>query len=200
MKKKLLAIALMGLSYSAHAIMIESGDFDAGSTLITFDELAAGTVVDDEYASLGLNISGTLGNNGTGAATDITVENTGGSYSDPMYIGQPNNGWDGSIILDFSGLYVTQFGAMNVDSLGSWLSVYDESDNLIETIFGNGSTYDFMGIDTEGTNISYAIFSGDFYAIDNVMFNGVSVPEPATLGLLALGLAGLGASRRKQKA
>ncbi|BFM11157.1 hypothetical protein R50072_13100 [Simiduia litorea] len=192
----LAVLAVAVFSTGAYGISIEQADMDAGSVFLNFDELAAGTVVSNQYAGYGLTISGTLGNNGSGAASTVTAEDTGGSYSDPIYIGQPNNSWDGSVIFDFTGVNVTQFGAYLVDSASSWLSLYDSSNTLIETIFGSGSVYDWVGADTGGVNIARAIFSGDFYAVDDVMFNA-KVPEPGSLILFLAGLLGVVVSRRR---
>jgi hypothetical protein len=88
---------------------------DAGSTHITFDELADGTTVNNQYAALGVTISGTTLNNGSGGSTPVIARPW-----DPIYIGNQLNGWNGSVIFDFSG-GVTQFGIELIDSLPSYI-------------------------------------------------------------------------------
>lgn len=193
--KKIVFMFVCLFAGAAHAIpMTSSAEFDAASTLIDFDELALGVVVDNEYSGLGVTISGTTGYDGTGAATDVVS-----SGWDPIYIGNRSNSWNGSIVFDFS-VGITQFGLELIDSTPSYLSVYDSSDNLIESVTTilNGHNI-FTGIDTGGILISKAIISGQFYAIDDVQFNA-SVPEPAILALFGLGLVGMSFSRKKKAA
>jgi len=175
--------------------MTSSAEFDAGSTLIDFDTLATGIAVNNQYSGLGLTISGTAGNDGTGASTTVVT-----SSWDPIYIGNLSNAWDGSVIFDFS-FGISQFGLELIDALPSYISVYDSANNLIEslttTISGDNV---FTGIDTGSTLFTRAIVSGSFYAVDDVQFSAASVPEPATFALLGLGLAGIGFSRKKKTA
>ncbi|MDD2942463.1 MAG: PEP-CTERM sorting domain-containing protein [bacterium] len=201
--KKLILVSLSLaclIASPVSATSIEIVDFDAGHTFLNFDELANGEAITNQYAALGALVSGTLGDEGTGAASTVYAYSLGLGTSNPNYIGQEHNTWDGSVIFDFFGLNVTQFGGVIVDSASNWLSVYDTNNQLIETVLANGTVYDFVGIDTGSTPIGRAIFSGDFYAIDDVRFNGSPVPEPATMGLLGLGLAAAGLKRKSRKA
>ena len=189
---KLLKIAVIaafsiGFSSQTSATSIEIADFDAGHTFLNFDELASGTVLDgDDYA--GLTFSSTAG--------DVVAYASSGSHSSPNYIGMPSNSWAGDLRIDFAD-YVTQVGGVLVEG-SSGLSAYDDSDNLIDSVnwVQSGDIFDdFVGIDSGSTAISYAVFSGGFFAVDDLRFS--TVPEPSILALLGLGLLGFGFTRRK---
>ena len=188
-----LCILSLAFVSAAHAVpMTSNAEFDVGSTLINFDTLTSGDAVNTQYTSLGVTISGTTGNSGTGGSTTVRAANW-----DPIYIGNQDNGWNGSIIFDLSA-GATQFGLELIDSIPSYLEVYDAANNLIEsfTTTASGSNI-FVGIDTGSTLFTKAIISGNFYAVDDVQFNVAAVPEPTTLALLALGLVAIGARKRK---
>lgn len=202
-RKVLAALAASALlAGSANAALITSDTDPAldGSTVITFDDLPLGnsnviTTMGVTFTALGsgplriaaFNEGGTFG----GSGQDLSTRD---SQSNPDFR------------VDFSSP-VSAFGMVWGAANPNWTATaYDSGGNVIDTqIFlgGNGgaSFVEFYGI--KAPNISYAIFdsSNDWLKVDNFEFVGGDtprIPVPATLPLIAGGLAALGLLRRRR--
>ena len=197
------------------------GAAQAGAGNITFDDLAEGTTLSNQYAGLGAifapnAFSGPGGPSGNGWATntDMTVTSSvtgdvGGLGTPPLVSGNvlhSFNGWLGeSGDASFSILFSTPVNMVSMDFAGVGnpadvqLFAYNGTTLLGSVAGGPVLTGGQFTLSFSAASItSVAVTPGsynDWVAVDNVVF--APIPEPATFALMGLGLAALVAFRRR---
>jgi hypothetical protein len=203
----LLAVSLLVGPAVAHGAIIFQDNFDAdsGASVLNFSALANWTVGGGtiDYIRNGgfgiscvggtggcLDMDGSSGNAGRITSTAIFNFDVGTTYTLSAQIsGNQRGGAADSILIGFIDT------ATSAESFAT-LSGFNANDPfaLREVVFsGFSGTYRLFFEGVGGDNIGVIL--------DNVVFssNGSSaVPEPGTLGLLGLGLAGMGLSRRRK--
>ncbi|HEY9769239.1 MAG TPA: hypothetical protein V6C71_12230 [Coleofasciculaceae cyanobacterium] len=134
--------------------------------MIDFNEgnLTAGTIVTDQFEGLNISTPSEFGvmvfdtNNPTGEDYDLSAENLenaliiseDGDASDP-----DDNAAGGTIDIEFDELTtVTEIGLLDIEELGSSVSLFDGDSNLIEVIeiepFGDGRSFELDISDVSG--------------------------------------------------
>lgn len=205
------------------ALMAISGIAPANATILTFDSGPSNFInsyTEGNYKATftggnGIGYHGTASNCSPSCADDGTAYlmtlNSYGGYASTIVINA----------LDNSGFtFNSFFGAENPfanNANGNWakgISVTGTKANnstvsqnfILDQIndgIGGVADYQFFASNLSGVFVKLSFTGiantngGHDFSIDSLTLNGTSIPEPASLLLLSIGLAGLGFSRRK---
>ncbi|PCI67748.1 MAG: hypothetical protein COB26_09125 [Piscirickettsiaceae bacterium] len=180
----------------------------ANATMIDFDTLpgggalAANSILTNQYSSFGVIFSATENSSTVSSAVINTFTPISGNYWANTTSGSFGPRHDElSIMFDNAAENISWLTQSYGNSLITF-NAYDNASNLLESITATG---DWVSTSFASSGIYRidALQPSDAWGwgLENLSFDSsVSVPEPASIALLGLGLAGIGFSRRKKSA
>ena len=202
MRTKILGLLAVGLlagtvATNATPVQVGLGAFGPGATTYSFGSTGAPSIA-------GITFSGSLAQQqapSSWGAESAPPFNTFSFYSSTIRFATPvqqvgfyfGGNTPNTVPLDL-GLGAVTTGSFILQTTGTNLNM--PPDGINNWIFFG--FYDPAGIDSLTFNAE--LNNGWYLGIGELTVGGVSVPEPGTLTLLGLGLAGLGLSRRRKAA
>lgn len=208
--------SLFALSSPAFATLVTYTSSVGGFTYDTASTSPAFLAASGITITPTISFSGASNTDGTSYSSDVTFSTKTGIFggSNTAQVNAQNEigpfgSWDGILNIDFlangNTVSAVGFGLVEFNSSVEFIRIYDDTNALIAT-FNNQlpDTFSFWGVvGNAGERIGRVELDGNFFAIQDISFTGQqisrSVPEPASLALLGIGLVGLGAMRRRKQ-
>ena len=197
-------------------VMVLGGAAAHGAVLVVEpDNYADGTVLNN--VTPGVTFSAANSNNVASTFFTVTANTTQAGFQSTgtKAFGETNvDFWDSAFRMRMD--FVNPVQGVSIDAIGGTNFNFDVG--VLETYGTNGvllHTYETAGLAPNrvetmsvldaSADISYAVAygikgsagSGPFLGLDHLVVNGFTAPEPATLGLMGVGGAGLLARRRR---
>lgn len=195
MKNSLISnlLAIIGV-----AVSLFSGS--AQATVIGFEDVSIGG---SGYAHPVAGYQGFQWSGNQGSTSWVISNNNGsfGSIGANAHTGN-NFAWSNggaaldlsSAIFDLNSVWLASWAGNQTETIKGYLA----GNEIYSTTLTVGSNYSFVSLDFVG--VDQVTFSGGFnLVLDDMTINGGTVPEPESLALFGLALAGLGLTRRKAK-
>jgi hypothetical protein len=183
-------------------------NFAQAVTIIDFDNLpgggtlAPGSVLTNQYASVGVNFTGFEDAVEVPTYVDATFTNlspSGGNYWSNIHVAGSSSGDASPLRRDV--LRVTfdtptrDIGFGGWSSLGATFFFYDINDNLIASLSAESDPpweaiflFPYTGVKSMEIE---QLNDGSLFLVDDLHFHSDPIPEPTTIALLGIGLAGI---------